>query len=448
MNIKQTLLLICAYFISFTISAQCNLHFEFDNTGSNMTVLFASSASQNISSISSQGTIGAFYQNDDGDYICASAMNYHGSQTQLPLMADDSTTPEIDGFTAGDLIHWFYKDVSGAIYQIETSPADVFLLNSISIVQSVELSEVDCGITNPDSCDPLDYSYINTGANMTLALPNSSIQSINSLGNGMIGVFYYNDDGVLKCSGSTSISGQETAFPAMADDMTTDEIDGFANGQEMIWIFTTSDNIQYRLFPSPNQNYLINAVYYVGLFDYDLNCSISTDIYGCTDDVSCNYNPNATMEDGSCYNNDLGCGCDSPAAQSGYDCYGNCLSDSDQDGVCDDFEVVGCQDQFACNYNVYATDSGDCSYPLDGYDCNGNCINDEDSDGVCDEDEVFGCTNEDACNYNQEATSDDGSCTFAEAASEYNVSLNSANWEVHRLPFIQILLYILMIITI
>jgi len=279
MNIKQTLLLICTYFISFTISAQCDLHFEFENTGSNMTVLFASSASQNISSISSQGTIGAFYQNDDGDYICASAMNYHGSQTQLPLMADDSTTPEIDGFTAGDLIHWFYKDVSGSVYQIETSPADVFLLNSISIVQSVELSEVDCGITNPSSCDPLDYSYINTGANMTLALPNSSIQSINSLGNGMLGVFYYNDYGVLTCSGSTSISGQETAFPAMADDMTTDEIDGFANGQEMIWIFTTSDNIQYRLFPSPNQNYLINAVYYVGQFDYNLYCSTSNLLY-------------------------------------------------------------------------------------------------------------------------------------------------------------------------
>ena len=44
------------------------------------------------------------------------------------------------------------------------------------------------------------------------------------------------------------------------------------------------------------------------------------------------------------------------------------------------------------------------------------------------DDEVLGCTNEDACNYNQEATSDDGSCTFAEAASEYNVSVNSANW--------------------
>ena len=428
MNTKQTLLLICTYLISFTISAQCDLHFEYENTGSNMTVLFASSASQNISTISSQGTIGAFYQNDNGEYICASAMNYHGSQTQLSLMADDSTTPEIDGFTTGDVIHWFYKDVNGSVFKIETSPADVFLLNSISIVQSAELSELDCNTSNPDACEPLDYSYTNTGANMTLALPNSSIQSINSLGNGMIGVFYYNDYGVLKCSGSTSISGQETAFPAMADDMTTDEIDGFANGQEMIWIFTTSDNIQYRLFPSPNQNYLINAVYYVGQFDYELNCSSSTDIYGCTDDVSCNYNPNATIEDGSCYNNDLGCGCDSPAAESGYDCYGNCLSDSDQDGVCDEFEVIGCIDQSACNFDVSATDSGECSYPVDGLDCNGYCLNDEDGDGICDADEILGCTNEDACNYNQEATSDDGSCTFAESASEFNLSVNPANW--------------------
>ena len=54
MNIKQTLLLICTYFISYTISAQCELHFEYENTGSNMTVLFASSASQNISSVSNQ----------------------------------------------------------------------------------------------------------------------------------------------------------------------------------------------------------------------------------------------------------------------------------------------------------------------------------------------------------------------------------------------------------
>ena len=49
--------------------------------------------------------------------MCASAMNYHGSN-QL-LMADDSTTPEIDGFTSGDEIHWFYKDINGSFIKLK-----------------------------------------------------------------------------------------------------------------------------------------------------------------------------------------------------------------------------------------------------------------------------------------------------------------------------------------
>ena len=31
-------------------------------------------------------------------------------------------------------------------------------------------------------------------------------------------------------------------------------------------------------------------------------------------------------------------------ADAGYDCAGNCLVDMDGDGVCDEFEVGGCQD--------------------------------------------------------------------------------------------------------
>ena len=300
MKFQQILLSLFSFFAFSSLSAQCDLDFEFENTGSNMTVLFNSSASNQLANSSVNGVIGAFYQNIDGYYVCASSMDFSGFQTQLPLMADDSTTPEKDGFTAGDIIHWFYKDISGSIYQIETSPADVFLLNSISIVQSIELTEVDCGNSNPDSCEPLDYSFFNTGANMTLALPNSSIQSINSLGNGMIGVFYYNQYNVLTCSGSTFISGEETAFAAMADDQTTSEIDGFINGQEMIWMFTSSDNIQYRLFPSPSQNYLVNDIYYVSQFESVLYCSSSNEIFGCTDTNACNYNSSATQDDGSC----------------------------------------------------------------------------------------------------------------------------------------------------
>jgi uncharacterized surface protein with fasciclin (FAS1) repeats len=74
--------------------------------------------------------------------------------------------------------------------------------------------------------------------------------------------------------------------------------------------------------------------------------------------------------------------------------------------------VLGCMDEMACNYDADATnDDGSCTYPDEDYlDCDGNCLNDADGDGVCDELEVAGCINLDACNYDELATDDDGSC--------------------------------------
>ena len=43
---------------------------------------------------------------------------------------------------------------------------------------------------------------------------------------------------------------------------------------------------------------------------------------------------------------------DQPAAELGYDCFGNCLTDTDEDGICDEFEILGCLDVNACNYGT------------------------------------------------------------------------------------------------
>ena len=37
-------------------------------------------------------------------------------------------------------------------------------------------------------------------------------------------------------------------------------------------------------------------------------------------------------------------------------CTGQCVLDSDDDGVCDEDEVAGCTDARACNFNANATD--------------------------------------------------------------------------------------------
>ena len=77
---------------------------------------------------------------------------------------------------------------------------------------------------------------------------------------------------------------------------------------------------------------------------------------------------------------------------AGFDCNGNCLVDSDNDQICDQDEITGCQDASACNYDATATDAGYCDYAETNYDCDGNCLNDSDQDGICDEFEVAGCT--------------------------------------------------------
>ena len=44
-----------------------------------------------------------------------------------------------------------------------------------------------------------------------------------------------------------------------------------------------------------------------------------------------------------------------------YDCDGNCLNDADGDGVCDELEIVGCQDTWPAT-TTEATDAGSCEY--------------------------------------------------------------------------------------
>ncbi|MDG2426161.1 MAG: hypothetical protein P8M07_06220, partial [Flavobacteriales bacterium] len=133
---------------------------------------------------------------------------------------------------------------------------------------------------------------------------------------------------------------------------------------------------------------------------------------GCTSEGASNYSATASIDDGSCIMNSL------------YDENGTCISDTDEDGVCDLLEIVGCQDEMACNYMVQATDAGDCLYPSNAdLDCSGNCLDDADEDGVCDNDEVEGCQDMDACDYNPNAT-ESSSCSYSCLGCTYSEASN------------------------
>jgi hypothetical protein len=78
------------------------------------------------------------------------------------------------------------------------------------------------------------------------------------------------------------------------------------------------------------------------------------EISGCTDSAACNYNEIATDDNGSCFSDDLGIGCE-------------CYNDFG-DNICDE---EGCMDLEACNYDEGASipNNDSCLY----LDCGGMC---------------------------------------------------------------------------
>ena len=153
--------------------------------------------------------------------------------------------------------------------------------------------------------------------------------------------------------------------------------------------------------------------------DTYLTLSFGGNECGCTDATACNYDIEAAYDDGSC-----------AYPEFAYDCDGNCLSDTDGDGVCDELEIygcttegnclydpnatehdedmcqvspfcIGCNDEAACNFNPNVIpepnfNDGSCEYPEDGFDCDGNCYDNND-DLICDI--LQGCGHPEACNY-------------------------------------------------
>ena len=199
-------------------------------------------------------------------------------------------------------------------------------------------------------------------------------------------------------------------------------------------------------------------------------------INGCNDDLACNFDVDATVNDGTClYDDALGvcggscaadadddgvcddvddcvgafdecgvcngagavleCGCESlPEGACNCDgeqldavgvCGGECTADVDADGLCDDVDdCIGMVDECGlCNgpgaiYECGCEDipSGQCDCDGNVVDvvgvCGGGCQSDNNANGICDVDEVFGCTDNHACNYDFSANVDDASCEY------------------------------------
>jgi len=142
------------------------------------------------------------------------------------------------------------------------------------------------------------------------------------------------------------------------------------------------------------------------------NFCLSTAEPGCTNPAACNYDANATTDDGSCILPD---GC-TDAGACNYNPSATC-----DDGSCEFTSCAGCTNAAACNFDATATiDDGSCVLPdgcTDAGACNYNPSATCD-DGSCEFTSCAGCTNATACNFNPAASIDDGSCVLPDGCTD------------------------------
>ena len=158
-----------------------------------------------------------------------------------------------------------------------------------------------------------------------------------------------------------------------------------------LFIYDASSGSILPIVPSEELNgWGINEIFTINGESTALNT------FGCTEDSACNYNPDATADDGSCWSANDGCTCDDTQGSEA-DCAGVCNGSSELDdcGVCDgqnaDQDCAG-----VCDGDSYVDDCGDCD-------------NDPNNDDLS----CSGCTDSCADNYDDSATIEDESCEFS-----------------------------------
>jgi len=162
-------------------------------------------------------------------------------------------------------------------------------------------------------------------------------------------------------------------------------------------------------------------------WEIHVKCIKKSEVYGCTNPLSCNFNPLANKDDDSCMdyfgctnenaiNYDLNALCDNNSclisgctnqASINYNPYANL-----DDGSC---IVEGCMNAIMFNYNSEATIGDGSCVPII-YGCmNHNAFNYNPSSNIDDNScvvKIYGCLEVKALNYNPHANSDDYSCEF------------------------------------
>ena len=434
---KQKLSFLVSILVIFNVSAQEITPEMFQNplnTGANQTVAWSLSY-PNLLAQFDGGLMGAFYDLNNDGIINVGEIVGLGEISEwqnnftffaIALWGDDSSTPEKDGLSSGDIPIMAILTTDQQIIHFSMPNFGGYVNNGIE--NNLFFGDLvgPPGCTNYDACNSMfiydQVDYINDGS---CYYPEQHYDCY--------GYCINDSDGDGVCNELEILGCQDSAYLEYNPSATEDDGSCFT---EKVYGCTYSDALNFD--PLANVN--------------DGSCEVE----GCTNNYADNYDWRATIDDGSCvksgctdqsasnamtlydnitYTDDGSCeypGCTNPIAINYQDWAniddGSCLIEGCVNEYADNFNSdanvddgscsrLGCADLNACNTliiyeNINYIDDGSCDYPEQYYDCDGNCLNDNDGDGVCDELEIPGCQNEGYIEFNALATDEDGSCEF------------------------------------
>ena len=140
---------------------------------------------------------------------------------------------------------------------------------------------------------PTDISEINTGSNSTYLVQSSNLDGTPLIFGYVLGAFYTDDAGNLKCGGFANCSSSQQQLVVWGDDVLTEEKEGFSEEESITWLAYNNflDQTYSASIESTNATaniYTTNSLNIVTAFN------VSGSISGCNDTIACNFNNNAT----------------------------------------------------------------------------------------------------------------------------------------------------------
>ena len=161
----------------------------------------------------------------------------------------------------------------------------------------------DCQYT-PEDVD-LTWEYTITDGNMTIQIGAEDVVAFNGVTppeGSLIGAFFINNQGEYQCGGYLEWTGDQLALAVWASESGFDN--GFESGEEIIWGLSIGDQDFIATSSEMNTSPPFTPTFITNGFGQLLSAEFEgelTSILGCTDSTAFNYNSDATVDDGSCY---------------------------------------------------------------------------------------------------------------------------------------------------